>query len=166
MHAELTILNHCAAPFLSCAAVNLSWYDSVNHKRILIGEWKPLNEEEYKVDIVNTPIEFKFLSSGELKFKYEAKGKDEELEMEIRWKHQEKVMSIEAYDDDDDDDPLIKEKIVANTNFDDLYIIFLQEENILTIYDKDLNRLYNSADDKINFSDHIDKKNTYRGEVW
>ena len=28
MRAELAILNHCAVPFLSRAAVNLSWYDN------------------------------------------------------------------------------------------------------------------------------------------
>ena len=28
MRAELANLNHCAVPFLSRAAVNLSWYDS------------------------------------------------------------------------------------------------------------------------------------------
>ena len=28
MRAELPNLNHCAVPFLSRAAVNLSWYDS------------------------------------------------------------------------------------------------------------------------------------------
>ena len=28
MRAELVNLNHCAVPFLSRAAVNLSWYDS------------------------------------------------------------------------------------------------------------------------------------------
>ena len=27
MHAELANLNHCAVPFLSRAAVNLTWYD-------------------------------------------------------------------------------------------------------------------------------------------
>ena len=26
MRAKLANLNHCAVPFLSCAAVNLSWY--------------------------------------------------------------------------------------------------------------------------------------------
>ena len=30
MRAKLTTLNHCAVPFLSRAAVNLSWYDSLN----------------------------------------------------------------------------------------------------------------------------------------
>ena len=29
MRAELANLNHCAVPFLSRAAVNLSWYDSI-----------------------------------------------------------------------------------------------------------------------------------------
>ena len=28
MRAELANLNHCAVPCLSCAALNLSWYDS------------------------------------------------------------------------------------------------------------------------------------------
>ena len=28
MRAELANINHCAEPFLSRAAVNLSWYDS------------------------------------------------------------------------------------------------------------------------------------------
>ena len=27
-NAKLVNLNHCAVPFLSCAAVNLSWYNS------------------------------------------------------------------------------------------------------------------------------------------
>ena len=30
MRAELADLNYCAIPFLSRAAVNLSWYDSAN----------------------------------------------------------------------------------------------------------------------------------------
>ena len=29
MRAELANLNHCAVPFLSRAAVNLSWYDNL-----------------------------------------------------------------------------------------------------------------------------------------
>ena len=29
MRAELANLNHCTVPFLSHAAVNLSWYDSI-----------------------------------------------------------------------------------------------------------------------------------------
>ena len=36
MRAELANLNHCAVPFLSRAAVNLSWYDSTC---IYIEEW-------------------------------------------------------------------------------------------------------------------------------
>ena len=32
MHAELANLNPCAVPFLSRAAVNLSWYDRIPDK--------------------------------------------------------------------------------------------------------------------------------------
>ena len=31
MRAGLANLNHCAVPFLSCPAVNLSWYDSIKY---------------------------------------------------------------------------------------------------------------------------------------
>ena len=37
MRAELASLNHCAVPFLSRAAVNLSWYDiTYAHKQSYI----------------------------------------------------------------------------------------------------------------------------------
>ena len=34
IRAELANLNHCAVPFLSRAAVNLSWYDSNKYRNI------------------------------------------------------------------------------------------------------------------------------------
>ena len=35
MRAKLDTLNHCAVPFLSCAAVNLSWYDTTVHSKMI-----------------------------------------------------------------------------------------------------------------------------------
>ena len=57
MRAKLTNLNHCAVPFLSRAAVNLSWYDSTysydRHVFVASSKWihrqsfTPYNQSEY-----------------------------------------------------------------------------------------------------------------------
>ena len=51
MRAELANINHCAVPFLSRAAVNLSWYDSSQHSEVQIE-----NVNEYPNTFFNTLI--------------------------------------------------------------------------------------------------------------
>ena len=53
MRAELANLNHCAVPFSSRAAVNLSWYDSTLYSvYTLLYKYKPRTTLTPKVKIL------------------------------------------------------------------------------------------------------------------
>ena len=55
MRAELANLNHCAVPFLSRAAVSLSWYDSTVKLKDLF-----IIDEEHEYQSVQIYTVYKF----------------------------------------------------------------------------------------------------------